>query len=121
MAVQELRNAYSTAARVGQMRRPLCAPARRLWTGRHLAEIVRSLSTSRTETDAFGPLEVDGSKLWGAQTQRSIVNFPIGGPESKMPLQVIHAFGVLKKCAAKYNMKYATARLPYLIQARYAK
>ena len=75
-----------------------------LGAGRHLAELARSLSTTRTETDAFGPLEVESSRLWGAQTQRSIGNFPIGGPESKMPLQVIRAFGVLKKCAAKYNM-----------------
>merc|ERR1740130_1154564 len=34
------------------------------------------------------------------------MNFPIGGPESKMPLQVIRGFGVLKKCAAKYNMEH---------------
>jgi fumarate hydratase class II len=60
---------------------------------------------TRTETDAFGPLEVEGSRLWGAQTQRSIGNFPIGGAESRMPLQVIHAFGVLKKCCALYNMQ----------------
>jgi fumarate hydratase class II len=37
------------------------------------------------------------------QTQRSIHNFPIGGPESKMPLQVVHAFGAIKKCVAQYN------------------
>ena len=43
---------------------------------------------TRTETDAFGPLEVENTRLWGAQTQRSLQNFPIGGPESKMPLQV---------------------------------
>ena len=65
----------------------------------------RSLTTHRVETDAFGELEVESSRLWGAQTQRSIGNFPIGGPESKMPLQVIRAFGVLKKCAAKYNVQ----------------
>ena len=64
----------------------------------------RGMAT-RTESDAFGPLEVEDTRLWGAQTQRSIMNFPIGGAESKMPLQVIHAFGVLKKCAADYNMK----------------
>ena len=58
---------------------------------------------TRTETDAFGPLEVESTRLWGAQTQRSLGNFPIGGPESKMPLQVIRGFGILKKCAAKYN------------------
>ena len=48
---------------------------------------VRLLAT-RTESDAFGPIEVDSAVLWGAQTQRSLQNFPIGGPESKMPLQV---------------------------------
>ena len=66
----------------------------------------RSLTTHRVETDAFGELEVESSRLWGAQTQRSIGNFPIGGPESKMPLQVIRAFGILKKCAAKYNVQH---------------
>ena len=65
-----------------------------------------SSATTRTESDAFGPLEVENTRLWGAQTQRSIMNFPIGGPESKMPLQVIRGFGVLKKCAAKYNMEH---------------
>lgn len=36
------------------------------------------MTKTRTETDSFGPLEVDASKYWGAQTQRSIINFPIG-------------------------------------------
>ena len=58
----------------------------------------------RTETDSFGPLEVDGHNLWGCQTQRSLMNFPIGGPEARMPQPIIRAFGVLKKCAAVYNM-----------------
>jgi len=43
--------------------------------------------------------------LYGAQTARSIKNFPIGGPAARMPLPVIKAFGVIKKSAAKYNMK----------------
>ena len=42
--------------------------------------------------------------LWGAQTQRSLQNFPIGGSAAVMPEPVIRAFGVLKKCAAEYNM-----------------
>eukprot|EP00611_Tribonema_gayanum_P013296 TRINITY_DN2412_c0_g1_i1.p1 TRINITY_DN2412_c0_g1~~TRINITY_DN2412_c0_g1_i1.p1 ORF type:complete len:226 (+),score=71.10 TRINITY_DN2412_c0_g1_i1:33-680(+) len=61
--------------------------------------------TTRTESDAFGPIEVESSRYWGAQTQRSLQNFPIGGPESKMPLEIVKAFGVLKKCAAQYNMQ----------------
>ena len=36
------------------------------------------MSQTRTETDSFGPLEVPSEKYWGAQTQRSIINFPIG-------------------------------------------
>jgi fumarate hydratase class II len=63
----------------------------------------RRLST-RTESDAFGPIEVSTDVLWGAQTQRSLQNFPIGGPAARMPDPVIKAFGVLKKCASKYNM-----------------
>ena len=63
----------------------------------------RVLST-RTETDSFGPLEVPSDKYYGAQTARSMINFPIGGPEARMPLALIHAFGVLKKCSALYNL-----------------
>merc|ERR1719424_685875 len=62
------------------------------------------LASTRTETDSFGPLEVPSEALYGAQTARSLINFPIGGPAARMPEPVIKAFGVLKKCAAKYNM-----------------
>lgn len=58
---------------------------------------------SRTETDAFGPLEVEDSRYWGAQTQRSFQNFKIGGAREKMPEPVIKAFGVLKKATATVN------------------
>ena len=58
----------------------------------------------RAETDAFGALDVDDAVLWGAQTQRSLINFPIGDGAARMPLPVIKAFGVLKKCAATYNV-----------------
>lgn len=62
----------------------------------------RALST-RTETDAFGPIEVDASKYYGAQTARLKHNFKIGGAAARMPLPVVHAFGVLKKAAAIVN------------------
>jgi len=57
----------------------------------------------RIETDSFGPIEVPATHFWGAQTQRSLQNFKIGG--ERMPLPLIHAFGVLKKAAALANMK----------------
>lgn len=72
--------------------------------------LVRQLSTksTRIETDAFGPIEVDASKYYGAQTARSKMNFKIGGPAARMPLPVVHAFGVLKKAAAIVNESYGT-------------
>ncbi len=58
----------------------------------------------RTETDSFGPIDVPANHYWGAQTQRSLQNFKIGG--QTMPLPLIHAFGLLKKAAALSNMKF---------------
>lgn len=46
-------------------------------------------SNARTESDAFGEIMVDNTRYWGAQTQRSLMNFPIGGRESRMPIEVI--------------------------------
>jgi len=57
--------------------------------------------TYRTETDTMGPIEVPSQHYWGAQTQRSLQNFKIG--PFKMPLEVIHAFAILKKAAAITN------------------
>eukprot|EP00520_Triparma_pacifica_P006970 CAMPEP_0118646600 /NCGR_PEP_ID=MMETSP0785-20121206/8147_1 /TAXON_ID=91992 /ORGANISM="Bolidomonas pacifica, Strain CCMP 1866" /LENGTH=443 /DNA_ID=CAMNT_0006538613 /DNA_START=41 /DNA_END=1369 /DNA_ORIENTATION=+ len=51
----------------------------------------------------MGTLPIPPSTLYGPQTQRSLLNFPIGGPESKMPLKIIHAMATVKKCAAIYN------------------
>ncbi|WP_372836035.1 class II fumarate hydratase [Puniceibacterium confluentis] len=59
-------------------------------------------SATRTETDSFGPLEVPGDKYWGAQTQRSIMNFPIGW--ERQPVTIIRALGVIKKACATVNM-----------------
>lgn len=63
-------------------------------------------AATRKESDTFGQLEVPVQALYGAQTARSLLNFDIGGPASRMPLPVIRAFGVLKKCAARYNEKH---------------
>lgn len=60
----------------------------------------------RTETDAFGPIEVPDDKYWGAQTQRSYQNFKIGGPRERMPEPIVHAFGIVKKAAAEVNETY---------------
>jgi fumarate hydratase class II len=61
---------------------------------------------TRTETDTFGPIKVDDSRYWGAQTQRSLENFDIGGPGERMPFPVIKAFGIIKKAAAIVNQDY---------------
>ncbi|WP_189486551.1 class II fumarate hydratase [Asticcacaulis endophyticus] len=58
--------------------------------------------TTRTETDTFGPIEVDNSKYWGAQAQRSLGNFKIGW--EKQPLPVVRALGIVKRAAAETNM-----------------
>lgn len=67
----------------------------------------RHFSTAfREERDTFGPIQVPSDKLWGAQTQRSLQNFEIGGDRERMPEPIIRSFGILKKCAAKVNMEY---------------
>ncbi len=58
---------------------------------------------TRTETDSFGPLEVPADRYWGAQTQRSLMNFPIGW--ERMPVAVVRALGVIKEAAAQANME----------------
>lgn len=59
------------------------------------------MSQTRTESDSFGPLEVPADKYWGAQTQRSIMNFPIGW--EKQPVAIVRALGVIKKACAMQN------------------
>ena len=60
------------------------------------------MTATRTETDSFGPLEVPNDKYWGAQTQRSIMNFPIGW--EKQPVAIVRALGVIKQACAQANM-----------------
>jgi fumarate hydratase class II len=61
------------------------------------------MSNIRVETDSFGPLEVPADKYWGAQTQRSIMNFPIGW--ERQPVAIIRALGVIKKACALANIE----------------
>lgn len=56
---------------------------------------------TRTETDSFGPIEVPADHYWGAQTQRSLQNFKIGG--EKMPKPIVRALGLVKMAAAQVN------------------
>ncbi|MEM7237323.1 MAG: class II fumarate hydratase [Pseudomonadota bacterium] len=64
------------------------------------------MTTTRTETDSFGPLDVPADKYWGAQTQRSLMNFPIGW--EKQPVAVVRALGAIKQAAAEANMTLGT-------------
>ncbi|HEY6336559.1 MAG TPA: class II fumarate hydratase [Alphaproteobacteria bacterium] len=61
-----------------------------------------SKETSRTETDSFGPIDVRADRYWGAQTERSLHNFKIGG--ERLPPEFIRALGLQKKAAALANM-----------------
>ena len=57
----------------------------------------------RVEHDSMGEVRVPADKYWGAQTERSHNNFPIGVGIETMPAEIIHAFGILKKAAARAN------------------
>jgi len=59
------------------------------------------MTKTRTETDTFGPIDVSADRYWGAQTQRSTMNFKIG--VERMPKSIIRGFGILKKSAALSN------------------
>ena len=76
----------------------------------------------RIEHDSMGEVRVPADKLWGAQTQRSHENFPIGVGIETMPDEIIHAFGLLKKAAAQANHQLIPERMTeekliYLTQA----
>ncbi|KGB81961.1 fumarate hydratase [Rhodovulum sp. NI22] len=76
------------------------------------------MTQTRTETDSFGPLEVPADKYWGAQTQRSIMNFPIGW--EKQPVAIVRALGVIKQACAQANKasgKLDAAKADAIIQA----
>jgi fumarate hydratase, class II len=60
-----------------------------------------NVGATRTESDTFGPIEVPADRLWGAQTQRSIQNFRIGG--ERMPVPLVRGLGLVKQAAALVN------------------
>ncbi len=71
----------------------------------------------RTETDSFGPIEVPANSYWGAQTQRSLTNFPFP-PHERMPLGIIHALALVKQAASRVNRKHGLdAKLADAIEA----
>ena len=63
------------------------------------------MTDTRTETDSFGPIEVPADCYWGAQTQRSLGNFPFGERE-RMPIRLVHAQAIVKQAAARVNRKH---------------
>ena len=67
--------------------------------------------TSRLEHDAMGEVAVPADRLWGAQTQRSVENFPIGVGHETMPDEIITAFGILKLAAARANRTLLPAKM----------
>jgi fumarate hydratase class II len=64
------------------------------------------MTATRTETDSFGPIDVPADRYWGAQTQRSIRNFPIGW--ERQPAAIIHALGLIKQACAASNKARGT-------------
>ncbi|WP_093666166.1 class II fumarate hydratase [Sphingomonas gellani] len=62
-------------------------------------------TATRTETDSIGPIEVPAQAYWGAQTERSLENFPFGERE-RMPIGIIHALAIVKQACARVNRRH---------------
>jgi fumarate hydratase class II len=73
------------------------------------------MAAFRTESDTMGPIEVPDDRLWGAQTQRSLENFKIGG--DRMPLPLIHALAKVKRAAARVNLDLKLFKDPKIAEA----
>ena len=69
------------------------------------------MADMRTETDSIGAIDVPASAYWGAQTQRSIENFPFGATE-RMPIGIVHAQAIVKQAAARVNAKQTSLAGP---------
>jgi fumarate hydratase class II len=78
---------------------------------RRLFSATSTMANTRTESDAFGELQVPNDKYWGAQTERSLENFKINQPQDRMPPPIVRAFGILKGAAATVNMKFGLGAL----------
>src|SRR3546814_3465151 len=66
------------------------------------------MSETRIESDSIGEIAVPADAYWGAQTQRSIENFPFGARE-RMPIEIVHALALVKQAAARVNRKHGLA------------
>ena len=66
------------------------------------------MTDTRTESDSIGAIEVPADAYWGAQTQRSIENFPFGERE-RMPIAIVHALALVKQAAARVNRAHGLA------------
>ncbi len=76
---------------------------------------------TRIESDSFGPIDVPAAAYWGAQTQRSIANFPFP-PHERMPIGIIHALALVKQAASRVNRKHGLdAKLADAIEAAAAE
>lgn len=75
------------------------------------------MSDTRTETDSIGPIEVPADAYWGAQTQRSLHNFPFPA-HHRMPIAIVHAQAAVKQAAARVNRQHGLeAKLAHAIEA----
>lgn len=90
----------------GSLLRSTATKELKLNSYRSLSTALRRMAGVRIESDTMGEIEVPSDKYYGAQTARSIMNFPIGDENEKMPGAVIKAFGILKKAAAEVNMEF---------------
>ncbi|KAB8337186.1 hypothetical protein FH972_021488 [Carpinus fangiana] len=75
-------------------------------SARAFASSTRMAASTRSESDAFGEIQVPSDKYWGAQTERSLENFRINQPQDRMPPPIVRAFGILKGAAATVNMQF---------------
>jgi fumarate hydratase class II len=82
--------------------KPRAAGARFLQPAKSTQSREAKMTTTRTEYDTFGPIEVPDEHYWGAQTQRSLGNFKIGS--ERMPVPLVRALGIVKKCACLTSM-----------------
>lgn len=82
------------------------APSSASVSSRSFTTSTKMATSTRTESDAFGELQVPSDKYWGAQTERSLENFRINQPQDRMPPPIVRAFGILKGAAATVNMQF---------------
>ena len=67
---------------------------------------MKESNTMRIEHDSMGDVAVPADRYWGAQTQRSMEHFPIGVGKETMPQEIVHAFGMVKRAAARVTSRF---------------